>query len=421
MVNRFLSNFKNNFSFKYFLVALTVFVIFGLKTQKDAITIGDEQRYIDYANNLLHGYYSPSFQNVFIWNGPGYLIFLMPFIKIGFGVISLRIVNAVIYIFAIILFDQFLQKRISQLFCKIILFYLVFYLPIYSEMSLILTESFTFLLITLFVIEIHKDKINYVKTGLIFGYIVLTKVIFSYLLLGFIVYYVVKFIIQRTETNKLFLKLFIVAFLLNVPYLFYTYSLTKKPFYWAMSGGVSLYWMASPHDGEYGDWPSFGFAYKLMYDTKKSDSLHLPEIEKISKLNYSQRDEAYKALAIKNIKEKPLKYFRNYIANFQRLFFYLPNSYGKHREIMLWYLPFNIWLLLGFLWIIFVSIRFSSLLTPVQHLLSLLIISYVIFTCMVFAYTRFIEPVIPIIILLSIDFMVLTIPNYLKLLSKSNH
>lgn len=421
MIKSLISNNLNKKTTKYIFIAILVLIIFGLKTQKDSLTIGDEQRYIDYAHNLWHGYYSPPFPDVFIWNGPGYPIFLMPFVKIGFGVIGLRIVNAILYIVALILFDRLLQKRVSETMCNIVLFYLVFYIPIYSEMSLVLTESLTFLLITLFIVEISKEHINYFKSGFIFGFLVLTKVIFSYLLLAFLIFYMIRWALNRSDSNKIFAKVFLVAFILNLPYLFYTYSLTKKPLYWANSGGVSLYWMTSPHEGEFGDWPSFGFAEKLMYDTKKSDSLHLPEIQKISQLPRYLRDEAYKDIAICNIKNHPFKYFRNYVSNFQRLFFYLPNSYGKHREIMLWYLPFNIWPCLGLFFVIFIFFRYHSKISQVQKLLSMLVISYVGITCLVFAYTRFIEPVIPIILLLGIEFMVLTIPNYLKLLNKSSN
>src|SRR5213078_1120660 len=43
---------------------------------------GDEWRYIYYANNLLHGYFSPP-ERVFLFNGPIYPMFLAPFLKIG--------------------------------------------------------------------------------------------------------------------------------------------------------------------------------------------------------------------------------------------------------------------------------------------------------------------------------------------------
>lgn len=44
------------------------------------------------------------------------------------------------------------------------------------------------------------------------------------------------------------------ALLICSPYLVYTYALTGKIFYWGNSGGLSLYWMSSPHPQEFGDW-----------------------------------------------------------------------------------------------------------------------------------------------------------------------
>jgi hypothetical protein len=42
----------------------------------------DEWRYFYYADNLLHGYFSPR-PRVFLWNGPGYPAVLTPFVKLG--------------------------------------------------------------------------------------------------------------------------------------------------------------------------------------------------------------------------------------------------------------------------------------------------------------------------------------------------
>ena len=73
---------RKNIFLRYILVSIFVSIIFYLRVSPSCTPIGDEQRYIDYANNLWNGFYSPDFPNIFIWNGPGYPIFLMPFIKI---------------------------------------------------------------------------------------------------------------------------------------------------------------------------------------------------------------------------------------------------------------------------------------------------------------------------------------------------
>ena len=44
------------------------------------------------------------------------------------------------------------------------------------------------------------------------------------------------------------------AFVVLSPYALYTWRLTGRVFYWANSGGTTLYWMSTPFEGEYGDW-----------------------------------------------------------------------------------------------------------------------------------------------------------------------
>ena len=59
--------------------------------------------------------------------------------------------------------------------------------------------------------------------------------------------------ILEPDRQKNLARVFTGAFGLR-PYLFYTYHLTGKHFYWANSGGLGLYWMASPDPNDFGSW-----------------------------------------------------------------------------------------------------------------------------------------------------------------------
>ena len=54
---------------------------------------GDEGRYIMFSKNLLNGFYSPSFPNINLWNGPGYPIFITPFIALDIPISVIRLFN----------------------------------------------------------------------------------------------------------------------------------------------------------------------------------------------------------------------------------------------------------------------------------------------------------------------------------------
>jgi hypothetical protein len=134
-----------------------------------------------------------------------------------------------------------------------------------------------------------------------------------------------------------------IAVTTNIPYLFYTYSITHKPLYWGNSGGMSLYWMATLDNDELGDWHAIT-AYDYFDSTKLSyTEKYFSYKEKYilqnhqSDINYIigvERDDAYKQLAIQNIKAHPAKYLRNCISNISRLLFNFPFTYDVQSEKM---------------------------------------------------------------------------------------
>ena len=111
------------------------------------------------------------------------------------------------------------------------------------------------------------------------------------------------------------------SFIFCLPWLFYTYSLTNIPFYWADSGSNTFYTMSTPYSGEYGDWKS------------NADLSLVPErkqfIDRISKLSVAEMDKEYQREALRNIKNHPLKYMYNWSANIGRLIFSYPFTNAK--------------------------------------------------------------------------------------------
>ena len=86
---------------------LVVFILLVLKLHADKME-GDESRYIMYAQNLLQGFYSPK-NFVFLWNGPGYPLFLVPFLYFKLPLITIPLANALMQYMSIV----FLFKSIK--------------------------------------------------------------------------------------------------------------------------------------------------------------------------------------------------------------------------------------------------------------------------------------------------------------------
>lgn len=380
---------------------------------------GDESRYLMFANNLLHGFYSPPAPAINIWNGPGYPILLMPFVALHLPLISITLLNSFLYYFSIILLYKSLQQFVSvnkTLFVS--LCWACYYIS-YDEMASILPEVFTSFLITLFIFNLirafgpsKQNRKHAIYAGLIFGYIILTKVIFSYTLLIMLVGTGFLFFVYRSANNyKRSLLILAIAFAGILPYIIYTYHLTHKVYYFGDSGGMSLYWMSTPFENETGDW-----RHELdVHPNNSADSSIIdPNTKYIAGWNNYlyvnhhkdyvlldsyigvQRDDMYKKLAFQNIKAHPVKYLNNCISNAERLFYSFPYSYALQRNNLR--LPLTQFLVVGIFICLLFSLYYWQKLPFATRFLLLFIFIYFGLTILVSTYTRMLTVVVPILL-----------------------
>jgi hypothetical protein len=319
---------------------------------------GDEPRYLLFAKNLLHGYYSRPAPDIDIGNGPGYSILLMPFVFMRLPLVSMTILNAIFYYLSIVLIYKtivgFVGFRKTIVFC---LFW-AFYINLYMFMPKICNETFSTFLISLIAFCIIRSFNNegdsvskkyIILSGVFIGYLALTKPIFGFVLLFLLIGNTLLWIFNRSSQNyRKSLIIILLALLTNAPYLIYTYNLSGKIFYWSSFGGDNLYWMSTPNKNEYGSWNPL--------DALKRDSIaknYFPGDEEYVKSNYRKdfheiskykgidQDDVFKRLAINNIKSHPIKFVQNCICNIGRILFDIPYSYTLQSQHNLICLPFN--------------------------------------------------------------------------------
>lgn len=332
---------RNN-PFILFFPFLLLFILFVANNFSNPLT-EDELKYLQFAKNLIDGFYSPPAPKIDLWWGPGYPIVLMPFVGFNLPTFSILVLNAVFqYLSVVFLFKSIIKFANFKLAIGISLFWGLCY-SAYDFMAFIYSESLTTFLITLLVyltlVAFNSNSKKLVLlSGIVLGYIILTKIIFAYvvtfLLLGCLVFIM---IVRNNQNIKNSLITLTVALLITTPYLFYTYNLTGRIFYWGNSGGMSLYWMSTPYENEYGDWNREDFEKQGKYDTIISELLknnHQKNIREITKYEGVEKDDAYKRIAIKNIKEHPVKFIKNIIANFSRLMFGFPLTYNFQRPLL---------------------------------------------------------------------------------------
>ncbi len=401
---------KTNYIYLQYTPFLLLYFCIAGYLHGDAFT-GDEGRYFQFAENLLNGFYSPTPPDINLWNGPGYPIFLMPFVYFGLPLIVVTLFNAAFQYLSIAFLHLSLREYVSNRLATLIGVAWGCYYISYQELGSMLTEPFSLCLISLFVyafVRAHsaEGKKWRVIGGMVLGYLALTKIIFGYVILVGLVLIGVYQLIQiylKSKVKSPILVILGIALVVNLPYLTYTHSLTGKLLYWGNSGGMSLYWMSTPFEGEYGDWNNATFTANC-HNTRIScnaDLLaqnHQKDMDYILSLPKNKRDDAYKDLALQNIRNHPVKYARNVLSNVSRLFFGLPITYYPQRDTTILRFPPNILLL---------SVMFLGLviwLMNVRHIpieisfLVLLTLVYLGGTSLLSAYPRMLYVVVPMIL-----------------------
>ncbi len=413
--------------FSPLLILYSVLIIYNTSPE----IIGDEVRFLMFAENLTHGYFSPPPPALDLGNGPGYPLIIAPLISLNLPLIYIELLNGIFYYISVVLLfislRTFVPKNFSIIFC---LFW-AFYPSFYEHMNDRLPEIFTAFLIVLFIytsIKVFeasdfKKTLKYIVfSGVIFGYLALTKPIFGYVIMFLIPIMLVFFLFKKKNVQyKKTLLVLIISFITTLPYLAYTYNLSGKLFYWSSFGGNNLYWMSSPYENEYGDW--MGFPPSKIHTDKipGSDSMIISRHQKdfnrllsnkdvqIANVRENEteynltkgtaQDDLLKKIAIENIKSHPGKFVENIISNGGRILFNYPSSYTLQKSTNLRRLPINGTLAVVSLFcLILTFLKWRDISYPIRYLLCISFI-YLGGSLLGSAGSRMLFVVIPILLL----------------------
>jgi len=399
-----------------FLPFLILFVLYVLIFPTDGHG-GDQERYLIFADNLVHGFYSHQSPNIDLTNGPGYPIILMPFVAFGLPLVCITIMNAVFYYLSLIFLFKAMQEFFSRRITLIFSFFWACYYIAYQGLPVILTEPFTYFLISLLIFSLVKvfkfDSLRQARkyillSGFILGYIVLTKVAFAYVLLFMLFGAIVLLLTNRKALNyrKAFLIL-LIGFITITPYIIYTYNLTGRVFYWGTASGNTLYWASSPYPDDLGDWKG-----ELEQGEMDEGNYNIPGAENSLKAHHQkdfdeiykykgralEMDDAFKKIALNNIKNHPLKYIKNCIYNIGRLIFHYPFSQAVQRPKVLLVFPLNGIIFTLMLFCLIPTIRnWRKIIFPIRMML-IFVLLYLIESSLVSAMVRMFAIIVPILL-----------------------
>jgi hypothetical protein len=302
---------------------------------------GDEWRYLTYADNLLHGFFSPH-DRVFLWNGPGYPLLLAPFVKAGW-VDGARYLNGLLHGAAIAYAWLILRARLSPRASLAAVAVLAAYLPIHEHVPLLYTEVLCVFLVTAWIFHALRveRRGHRLAAGVLLAFLCLTKVIFGVALSLFLAGAAVAALLRRLDRSwRPFLIQAALAFACCILWLAYTQHITGRFFYWSSAGPNSFYWLSSPYPEESGDWYHQGWVardpilrahHKALFDevTGLARDPGLSDREQVLNLSTPEAADRFAQAAMRNLREHPGKFAKNWCANVLRLFFDVPTSVRK--------------------------------------------------------------------------------------------
>lgn len=391
-----------------FLPLLAIYIVVFLVFSTPG-TMGDEMRHIKYADNLTHGFYTNS-DNPEIGNGPGYPLVLSLFVLIKSPYNIIKLLNIVFIIGAVVYFYRTLLIYISQTPAIVSCYLFGLYPPLLKWMIYMYSESLSVFLICGFLyhfIKLCKQTSNrylhLTLSALFLGFLALTKVIFGYVILTAAIFYLLYYLFKRSIKTQNSLLVLTGGFIICIPFLIYTYTLTGKMFYWGTQGGEILYWHSSPYTDEYGDWISSGVTLdgekQDYFDTSSIVKNHKSFIESLEPYSNVQRDEIFKKKAIENIERYPLKYIENTGASALRLFFNYPNSYTQQKLSTYFYIIPNMFLVVFLFLSIYLVIRKAAAISFEIRFIAFISLVYMGGIILLNGRVRHLLPIVPLLLL----------------------
>ncbi|MBD0852600.1 hypothetical protein [Maribacter arenosus] len=344
---------SHNSSVLSFLPLLVLYIAVVLVFSSNVLE-GDEFRHLHYAENLIHGFYTEA-DNPELLNGPGYPLVLAPFLAINSGFLILKLLNAIFVFIGVVYFKKTIEFFAKKKYAIIFAFLVGIYPPLLRYMPLIYSEPLTFMIVCGLLFHVFKlfrsEKLNRKQIVIISLYIVflvLVKIIFLQVIGLSLLILIVLFLWNRDRQNIKIALVLVGGFLLIVPYLMYAYSLTGKLFYLGTGGGEILYHRSTPYENEWGNWfsredvlhgNSEDFKPDTVYENLNQLSVNHRKIYvELEDLTFIERDSAFKAIAIENMKAHPGKYLKNTISNVGRFLFHYPFSYRNQNMAAYGYL-----------------------------------------------------------------------------------
>ena len=221
----------------------------------------------------------------------------------------------------------------------------------------------------------------------------LTRVAYGWVLTLVLVLFVLAWLVRRRRADGRVAAVLGIALILCLPWLAYTYAKTDRPLVWGNSGSLSLYWMASPYEGDHGDWHQAHLVF-----TDSALQPHRAFFASLRGRSLAEQNTEIEREALRNIADHPEAYIGNVLANVSRMLVNAPYSRVGWQTNDLFYAVPNLLLLAAAVVAGVVLVRRRRTLPPETAPFAVLAAVPFGLHALVASYPRMLAPIVPLVV-----------------------
>jgi 4-amino-4-deoxy-L-arabinose transferase-like glycosyltransferase len=225
----------------------------------------------------------------------------------------------------------------------------------------------------------------------------LTRVAYGWVLTLVLVLFVLAWLVRRRRADGRVAAVLGIALILCLPWLAYTYAKTERPFVWGNSGSLSLYWMASPYEGDHGDWHQAHLVF-----TDLALEPHRAFFASLRGRSLAAQNAEIEREAVRNIADHPDAYIGNVLANVSRMLVNAPYSRVEWQRNDLFYAVPNVLLLTAAVFAGVVLVPRRRALPPETAPFAVMAAAAFGLHALVASYPRMLAPIVPLVVWLMV-------------------
>jgi hypothetical protein len=389
---------------------LLVFLAVPFLAPSNGNLFDDQAGYVGLARYLAAGHFltgrdnlvvgGPAYPN--LWFGPGLPLALTPLVALHVPVAELRLLGPVFLFAAVLVFRRLLLLVVSARAALIGALALGLYIPLYTVIAYLHSEALAVLLI---VAALYSTAL-YLRNGrwwsllgaaAALAALAVTRVEYGWVVSVLLALYLFVWLWGRSAGSRRLVAVFGLALALCLPWLAYTYSVSRNVFYWSSSGPLSLYWMSSPNPQDVGDWHGAAEVF-----SNPGLAPHRAFFHSLAKLDLNTQNARLEHTAVTNIVHHPLKFALNVGDNVSRMLFNAPYSFKPAKPSGLVYsLPAGLLLVAMLVGGVRAARRQRRLPPETAAFAAFAIVTFALHAVLA-GYPRFLFPIVPIVIWLTI-------------------